>query len=446
MSEPRAAIGGTISRSWRSSTSVSRATSTLAAISVCDVAFVSSSVLDELLVAEDVALGVRELLEQVVLELLQLDLVVSFCCSITSRALLLEVGPLLRDDQREQLLLEALLGDGEVDDRRLRLHLGDVVRVRQLRLQVELEERLVGRSAVSSSFSHDVDLLVAELARACPLTIVARASTGVEDGVDGRRRRSRAASAAPPPSRARACRGSVFCEQLRVSARSAPRGLDPRDALQLRVDDQRPARAHDDDDRAFCVESGRRAAPRAPARHRASSSRGASGSSPPSSGCRGRAASPIHVSRRAAAPRNSRVEGADVRDERAASITSPTSSSLRLASCSTLLAPARSRPPRPLTSRFGEVEPLRRALGLPRSARFFSSVAVDELILQLGPCAPRRPPSRAPPRASCWPPPACASACCSSFALRLDVEVDVVVDAHVDDPVAEPGGRRPTST
>jgi hypothetical protein len=62
------------------------------------------------------------------------------------------------------LLLEALLGDGEVDERRLRLHLGDVVRVGQLRLQVELEERPAERHArLGVGVAQHVHLLVAQL-------------------------------------------------------------------------------------------------------------------------------------------------------------------------------------------------------------------------------------------------------------------------------------------
>ena len=98
---------------------------------------------DELLVAEDVPLGRGEPMEQVVLQLLQLDRELVLLLDQLG-ALLLQVGPLLVDDHREQLVLQPALGHGEVDQRRLRLQLGDVVRVGQLRLQVQPEERLVG--------------------------------------------------------------------------------------------------------------------------------------------------------------------------------------------------------------------------------------------------------------------------------------------------------------
>ena len=85
----------------------------------------------------------------------------------------------MADHAREQLVLEALLGHGEVDERRLRLHLGDVVRVGQLGLQVELEERAavglpLGVLCVSRSTSRVAEL-DDELA---PFWMIARATTG----------------------------------------------------------------------------------------------------------------------------------------------------------------------------------------------------------------------------------------------------------------------------
>ena len=96
----------------------------------CDVALVSSSEMMSSSFAEDVALRGGEQVEQVVLELLELDRELVLLCD-ELRLLLEQVGALLGDDDGEQLVLEALLGDGEVDERRLRLHLGDVVRVGQ---------------------------------------------------------------------------------------------------------------------------------------------------------------------------------------------------------------------------------------------------------------------------------------------------------------------------
>ena len=81
---------------------------------------------DEVLVAEDVALRVGEHHEQIVLELLELDRELVLLRH-ELLLLLLQVGPLLGDDGREQLLLEPLLRHGEVDERALRLHLWDIM-------------------------------------------------------------------------------------------------------------------------------------------------------------------------------------------------------------------------------------------------------------------------------------------------------------------------------
>ena len=61
------------------------------------------------------------------------------------------------------LVLEPRLGHGKVDEGRLGLQLGRIVRIRQLRLQVELEERLVGRVARGVLGREQVDLVVAQL-------------------------------------------------------------------------------------------------------------------------------------------------------------------------------------------------------------------------------------------------------------------------------------------
>ena len=115
-------------------------------------------VLDELDVLGHVARRLSELLQDAVLELLHLDLVLVVGRD-DLRLLLFQIRPLLGDSQCEQLVLEAVLSHHEVDQRRLRLHLGRVVRVGQLRLQVHFEGRLV------------VHLLVAELdERGAPTT------------------------------------------------------------------------------------------------------------------------------------------------------------------------------------------------------------------------------------------------------------------------------------
>ena len=83
-----------------------------------------------------------ERLEDLVLDLLELALVLRRL-EDQLRLLLLELGPLLGDDDAEQLVLEALGGDHEVEQRHLHRHLGQVVRVAQLRRDVELEVLVV---------------------------------------------------------------------------------------------------------------------------------------------------------------------------------------------------------------------------------------------------------------------------------------------------------------
>ena len=117
---------------------------------------------DQVLVRQDVALGVGQPLQQVVLELLQPDGKLVLLLHELD-ALLLEVGPLLVDGPSEQLVLETPVGHGEVDEGRLRLQLGDVVRVGQLGLHVEPEERRGGRVALGVLAAHQVHLVVAEL-------------------------------------------------------------------------------------------------------------------------------------------------------------------------------------------------------------------------------------------------------------------------------------------
>eukprot|EP00965_Chrysotila_dentata_P128803 4258038-Pleurochrysis_carterae.AAC.1 len=71
---------------------------------------------DELLVGEDVALGRGEQEEQIVFELLELDRKLVL---LGDELTLLgeQVGPLLAHHGREQLVFQALLGHGEVDER-----------------------------------------------------------------------------------------------------------------------------------------------------------------------------------------------------------------------------------------------------------------------------------------------------------------------------------------
>ena len=112
---------------------------------------------------EERALGVRKHLEQAVLERFETDGVVVLLRH-EGRALLLEIGPLALDHLCKQLLLETTLSHSEVDDRALRLHLGDVVRVGQLALQVEPEEGAPKRHPrLGVGVAAHVHLLVAQL-------------------------------------------------------------------------------------------------------------------------------------------------------------------------------------------------------------------------------------------------------------------------------------------
>mmetsp|Transcript_65334 Transcript_65334/g.188169 ORF Transcript_65334/g.188169 Transcript_65334/m.188169 type:complete len:359 (+) Transcript_65334:817-1893(+) len=93
---------------------------------------------DQLGVVEDVAFGVREFFQQQGLQLGQRHLELVLLLN-ELRLLLREVGAFQLDDQEQQLVLQAVLGDGEVDDRGLGLNLGRVVGVGQLRLHVQGE-------------------------------------------------------------------------------------------------------------------------------------------------------------------------------------------------------------------------------------------------------------------------------------------------------------------
>jgi len=79
-------------------------------------------ILDEVVVAEEVALGGRQARQQRVLERLERDLELVLLVREV-RLELLEVRPLLGDDGRQQLLFQSVARHREVDERRLRLHL-----------------------------------------------------------------------------------------------------------------------------------------------------------------------------------------------------------------------------------------------------------------------------------------------------------------------------------
>eukprot|EP00968_Pinguiococcus_pyrenoidosus_P014247 scaffold1298_cov257-Pinguiococcus_pyrenoidosus.AAC.5 len=98
--------------------------------------------LDERHVAEDVLRRVGQPLEQVVLQAQQLHLVLLELALEVLR-LLLQLRLLDAHDLREQLVLQASLGGDEVDEGALRRDLRLVVRVAQLRLQVQAKRRVV---------------------------------------------------------------------------------------------------------------------------------------------------------------------------------------------------------------------------------------------------------------------------------------------------------------
>lgn len=66
---------------------------------------------------------------------------------------MLEVGPLLVDHLGEELVLQAVPGDGEVDEGGLGLDLGLVVRVGQLGVEDQLEARVEEALLVSHFYA-----------------------------------------------------------------------------------------------------------------------------------------------------------------------------------------------------------------------------------------------------------------------------------------------------
>eukprot|EP00760_Papus_ankaliazontas_P013353 PhM_4_TR15700/c3_g1_i1/m.85001 len=99
-------------------------------------------VLNQRYVLENVAGGVCELEEEPVLALLQLN---CHCVHVADEGdtLQLEIRALLVDDDGKELILKTGLCDHEVDERGLRVHLGLVNGVAQLRLQQQTEVLVV---------------------------------------------------------------------------------------------------------------------------------------------------------------------------------------------------------------------------------------------------------------------------------------------------------------
>eukprot|EP00976_Prorocentrum_cordatum_P073780 1181260-Prorocentrum_minimum.AAC.3 len=110
------------------------------------------------LVVQDVALGLLQQLQNLVLQVLQLLLVRRQAADQTVLGLL-KVEALLADQIPQQLVLQPLGGDGEVDHRHLDAHLRQVVRVGQLGGYVELEVLVIVHVAVPDPHHHAVALL-----------------------------------------------------------------------------------------------------------------------------------------------------------------------------------------------------------------------------------------------------------------------------------------------
>ena len=101
-------------------------------------------VLDKFDVVQDVSLGVRETREEFVLQILELDLEVVLLLD-EFHLLLGQIRALAADDQREQLVAEAVLRDHEVDQGGLGLDFRGVVGVAQLRVQEQPEVVVQGQ-------------------------------------------------------------------------------------------------------------------------------------------------------------------------------------------------------------------------------------------------------------------------------------------------------------
>eukprot|EP00968_Pinguiococcus_pyrenoidosus_P017452 scaffold1741_cov262-Pinguiococcus_pyrenoidosus.AAC.5 len=97
--------------------------------------------LDQRDVLGDIALGLRQVPQDVVLEFLDANHVLVALANQVHRELA-ELRPFLLDGERQDLVLQPPLGDGEVHQRGLRLHLRRVYRVAKLGVQVQAEVRV----------------------------------------------------------------------------------------------------------------------------------------------------------------------------------------------------------------------------------------------------------------------------------------------------------------
>mmetsp|Transcript_37394 Transcript_37394/g.96676 ORF Transcript_37394/g.96676 Transcript_37394/m.96676 type:complete len:530 (+) Transcript_37394:823-2412(+) len=113
---------------------------------------------DRALILQDVALRRLQHVQDLVLGLLELGLVLR-ALHHEAHLFLGQVGPLLLNDDVEQLVLQADDGDHEVDQRHLHGHLWQVVWVAELRRQVELEVLAVLQRGLADLDHHRVALL-----------------------------------------------------------------------------------------------------------------------------------------------------------------------------------------------------------------------------------------------------------------------------------------------
>ena len=119
---------------------------------------------DELDVVEERAVRVGQQVEEGILELQDGPLALGNLAHERD-ALLVQVEPLLLDDDVEELILQPLLLDDKVDDCHLRGHLRSVVRVGQLRSEVQPEVRRVVHLLVPEFDAQRVALLDEALAQ-----------------------------------------------------------------------------------------------------------------------------------------------------------------------------------------------------------------------------------------------------------------------------------------
>ena len=113
---------------------------------------------DQHFIVQDVALRFLQQLQNFVLEIAQLPLVVGNTHN-EAVFLLLEVWTLLPHDVSKQLVLKPLEGHGEVDESDLNADLRQIVRVRELRRDVELEVGVVVNVGVANPDHQAVSLL-----------------------------------------------------------------------------------------------------------------------------------------------------------------------------------------------------------------------------------------------------------------------------------------------